>query len=340
MQFNFFKGFYILISGTAKCHWTESETREVGTGNDRRSETYTVSYDGKEVFINSKTYLFGFQGAEAIQIAAGSYKYNFAVDLPKLIPGSLSGEHGSIDYKIEAVLDIPWRFDKEVKKSFTVVRHDNLNDHADLKIPLKQEEVKTFCCFFCQSGPCIITTTIPFGGYAVGQGIPIRIEYANRSNTEIESTFVKLKRTYSYTSSTPHSKTKTDTTKLVEFTVGGARKGQTNIIDCIMNIPPTAVNSNSRYCRVFQVSYFLEIVGVVGGCHSNPKIILPIQIGSVGIGDFSPFNLNSTIYANAPGVYPINPISNVFPHQPMTSIAPSAPNLIDIGHNDLRKLLN
>lgn len=339
-----FLGFYIVISGVAKCHWTETRTRETGTGDNRRTETDTISYDGKEVYMNSRTYLFGYQGADSMQIAAGTYKYNFAVELPHLLPATLAGSYGSIEYKVEAILDIPWRFDKEVKVPFTVMRHDNLNDFPELRIPLKQDEVKTFCCLFCQSGPCVISVTLPHGGYAAGQMLPIRIEYANRSNTEIERTHVKLKRTFSYTSSTPETKTKSDTEKITEITIEGCRKGQTNIIDCVATIPGVMINSNARFCRVVQVSYYLEIEGVVGGCHSNPKLQFPITIGSVGIGDVNTFNAVPVAYPNAPGVYPIDPIANVFPNQPpqgvyphQTSFVPSAPNLMDVHINDRRK---
>jgi hypothetical protein len=290
--------------------------------------------------------LFGHPGASATQIAAGIYKYNFVVDLPQLLPSTLAGSHGSIEYKVEAVLDIPWRFDKEVKMPFTVMRHDNLNEYPELRYPLKQEEVKTFCCLFCQSGPCVITVTIPCGGYAAGQTIPMKIEYANRSNNEIEKTYVRLMRTFSYTSSSPETKTKTDTEKMTETRVEGARKGQTNIINCILGVPPTMINSNSKFCRVFQVSYYIEIEGSVGGCHSNPKFHFPITIGSVGVGQSSTFDTNPTGYPNAPGVYPINPIPDVFssqppqgsyPHQSSTAYGPSAPNLIDMRGSDLRE---
>lgn len=339
-------GFYIIINGLAKCHWTETRSHETGTGDNRRTETYTVSYDGKEIFISSKTYLFGYHGAEATQIAAGVYRYNFAVELPPLIPATLAGVHGSIEYKVEAILDIPWRFDKEVKVPFTVMRHDNLNDFPELRIPLRQEEIKTFCCLFCQSGPCAITVTIPYGGFAAGQAIPMRIEYANRSNIDIERTYVKLKRTFSFTSSTPETKTRTSIDKIFEIALEGARKSQTNIIDCRITIPPNLVNSNSRFCRVVQVSYNIEVESCVSECHSNPKLYLPVTIGSVGVGEIS--NYNAIQYPNAAGVYPINPIPNVFaqqsqvpagayPHQPAPSYGPSAPELINFGERDPRE---
>lgn len=341
----------MVISGVASCHWTESRTRETGTGDNRRTETYTVSYDGREVFLNSKTYLFGYHGAEATQIAAGIYKYSFSVNLPQLLPATLAGVHGKIEYRVEAVLDIPWRFDKETKVPFTLMRHDDLNEYPELRIPLRQEEIKTFCCLFCQSGPCAITVTVPYGGYAAGQALPLRIEYVNRSNISIERTYLKLKRNFNFTSSTPETKTRTDTTKIFEVYVEGAPKGQTNVIDCTVTIPHSIVNSNSRFCRVVQVSYFIELESVVSECHSNPKIKIPITIGTVGIGEVDNTFNAFPIYPNAPGVYPINPIANVFaqqsqmaagayPHQPAPSFNPSAPTLIDFVNTDLRKFIN
>lgn len=325
----------MLIGGSARCHWTERRTRTVGSGKDRRTESYTVSYHGEEIFLNSKTYLFGQHGATAIEISPGTYKYTFMVELPHLLPSTLAGSYGGIEYKVESVLDIPWRFDKEVQVPFTVIRHDNLVDYPELKIPLKQEEVKTFCCFFCASDPCIITASIPYGGYAAGQSIPVKIEYVNKSETDVQRTIVKLNRTFSFTSSTPETKTKSDTDRMVEIVVAGCKGGQSKNIECALEIPGIMVNSNGRFCRVVKVSYSLVVESVVNGCHSNPEIYFPIEIGTVGVEDF---NGSNQVPISVPdGEFTPLMQQALYPPQPVPVFAPTAPTFTTNGTNDLRK---
>lgn len=312
-------GFYIIIHGIAKCHWTEHRSRSVGTGKNRRTEHYTVSYDGNQTFLNSKTYLFGRSGADAIEMQPGTFSYNFACELPLLLPETLAASHGSIAYSVEAVLDIPWRFDKEIQTYFTVVRHDNLNDYPELRMAQRQEEIKTFCCLFCQSGPCMLTVTIPYGGYAAGQTIPIKIEYCNQSNVDVERTRIRLKRFTNFTSQTPETKTKSEKMDVVQIMVDGVKQGTNNNMECSLLLPSILVSSNGRFCRVVRTEYVLQVEGVVGDCHSNPKINIPIEIGRVAIADF----------VQQPTTY--------FPQQPI--VAPTAP-LVDINSIDLREFFH
>lgn len=185
---------FFIVYGFSYCHWTESESVTVGTGDDQRSETRTVTYDAKDVYINTKTYLFGASGASATEMASGIHRYDFACQLPDLLPASFEASLGHIRYKVEAVLDIPWKLDKKFIVQFTVVRHDNLNDFPDLKLACHSEEIKTFCCCCCKSQPLVMTVTLPYTGYAPGQIIHTTVEYKNRSGIVVERTKIKLQR--------------------------------------------------------------------------------------------------------------------------------------------------
>jgi Arrestin (or S-antigen), C-terminal domain/Arrestin (or S-antigen), N-terminal domain len=241
--------------------------------------------------------------------------FTFSCELPPLIPETVHGTTGSITYFAEAVLDIPWRFDKEIKTPFTVVRYDNLNSYPELLMPRRLEEVKTFCCLCWKNGPCIMKVSIPHGGYAPGGTIPIWIEYDNRSSTDVELTRCKLIRTLSYTSFTPDIKTKKHSDTIIQNIDGGVAKGKSANIETAITIPSFMNNSNSHYCRVVEVSYSLEVEGVVRGCHSNIEIRLPITLGAIGVGQAASMTMTQG-----------------YPQQPITM--PTAPVVVA---NDLRK---
>lgn len=183
-----------VIHGRAKCHWTETEQRTVGSGDNRRTESHTVHYEGKNVYLHTKSLLFGSHGCSPIELPSGLHKYNFQFPLPPLIPASFEGSYGNIRYRVEAELDVPWGFDKEHKLQFTVARKDDLNYQPELKIPSRNEDFKTFCCLCCKSEPLITTVTLPFGGFAPGQDIPVKVQFVNKSDVDVERTKICLRR--------------------------------------------------------------------------------------------------------------------------------------------------
>lgn len=187
-------GLYFIVHGEAHCSWDEHKQETVGQGDNRRTETRTIHYEGTEVYMNARTYLFGSQGGSSTQMQSGTYRYTFDCLLPPRIPASFEGSYGGIRYYIEACLDIPWRFGKECRVAFTVVRKDNLNDYPALAMPCKQEEFSQFCCLFCQSDPLLMTATIPFSGFTPGQTIPVMVSYDNKSNVRVDRTKINLKR--------------------------------------------------------------------------------------------------------------------------------------------------
>lgn len=326
-------GLCFVVYGAAKCHWTETHSTTSGSGRSRTTRTNTVHYKGKDVYLNTRTYLFGRDGGDSIEIASGTYKYDFAVQLPPQLPFSFEGAHGSIRYYVEACLDIPWDFDEEIKKPFTVVRIDDLNLNRELKVPVNCEDVKTFCCLFCESEPLVMNATIPCTGFIPGQNILIKVKYVNKSDQDIDHTRFSLKRIIHFNSTSPRSKTRTDSDKMAEVFGPGIRPGATISFDKILNVPQIAVNSNNLLCNVVQIYYQLTIEASVPGCHGNIEFNIPITIGTIPL-DLAPAatapppapSTQPTIIATAP------PTFDSFPNAP----SPKAPLLAP---EDIRKHL-
>ena len=158
-----------------------------------------VLYEGKEVYINTKTYLFGSDGGDSIEVQAGTHRYEFECQLPPFIPASFVAKRGQIRYHIETSLDVPWGFDKEFKFPFTVIRVEDLNLLSLLKLPSRGEEIRKFCCLFCESDILMMTVTIPFSGYVPGQRIPITVDYENKSDVDVNRTKISFIRSVIFT---------------------------------------------------------------------------------------------------------------------------------------------
>ncbi|KAL7027417.1 hypothetical protein ACKWTF_005431 [Chironomus riparius] len=197
-----------------------------------------------------------------------------------MLPYSLKAKHGKIEYRIESVLDVPWRFNKECSVPFIVARYDDMNLRNDLKFGQASEEMETFCCCFCSSGQLTLKASIPISGFAIGQNIPIDIEYSNQSDIDVIRTEIKLIKIVKFTSSTPQVKTKTIPETILETFTDGVAKRSAAKFTSNSKLPTVMHTSNEHCTRILQVSYKLEITAKVSGIRSNVSVPISITIGT------------------------------------------------------------
>lgn len=326
----FLIAFWINIYGIASCLWTKQADRYVGSGDNRRRETYTANYVGKEVYLSQKHFLFGNEYDNAVQIASGTHAYQFECFLPAQLPASLRLPYGTISYEVEAILDIPWSFDKEFKREFIVLRNDDFSNQPELMIPSKSEEIKKFCCWCCESDPLIVTVTLPKTGFLPGEVIPLTIDYVNKSDVEITETNIFLKQVVKYSwfvifqisfnkycnqflffSQTPEVEEKCEEEDILECHALGVGVKTTSKVDVKLDLPAHVLPTNKNYCKVIEISYVLKVSTVPDGCHMDIEFLIPITIGSTpnsenyifgNVPTTSAFNLNvsshPTVHSN------------------------------------------
>lgn len=271
----------MLVEGKAVAEWIEP------AGKSNRT------FRGEERYINYSTYLFGDKDGETLEIPAGSYAYKFACHLPPNIPYSVDGEFGSIKYKIDAKLDIPWTLcDLQEKINFTVARNEDLNIIPELKLAQEVEEVKNFCWSFCGSNPLIVKVRIPKSGYALGENVYMTIHYRNDSNHSVEHTMVTLMKKEKFISSDPVTKDKVKKTKVIDSCAEGVRRNSEEKIEHFFQIPQDALTTNRKYSQVYQISYEIKIVVSTSGCSASPVLKIPITIGNVGVREVPSININ------------------------------------------------
>lgn len=141
--------------------------------------------------------MVGSQHGDSIEIPSGSHRFEFSCPLPQQLPASFFGKHGSIIYTVEVTLSVPWGNGSGLpmtKEQFSVVRIDDLNDHPDLKIAVKNEEIKKFCCCCCTSKPLMMTVTLSRTGFFIGENIQVTVSYNNKSDVRLDFTRMVLTR--------------------------------------------------------------------------------------------------------------------------------------------------
>lgn len=264
-------GYYIKFFGEAQCHWT--------VRSEQKDAVRVVDYTGNHIYLNKKIYLFGHEGAEEIEIPAGTYKYNFTCELSNLLAESVTTTHGSIAYKVEAIIESQWQPENEARVPFKVLRNDSFNDFPEMFNAMQQENEQTFCCFCCDNGSCSMTVSIPREVYAAGHSIPIKIKYDNQGSVDITPTKIELKRMITYACSSPTVDAKYEIETVVEENTEGIIKKGIKNIECSLHIPMTTATSNKQYCTIIKIEYHLHVTGVADLCHSDLVVIFPITIG-------------------------------------------------------------
>lgn len=249
-----------------------------GTGNSRR----TVTYSGREDYLNQTTYLFGSQSSSTpIEMPPGVTTYSFACMLPLQLPSSFEGKYGNIRYSCKAVLDRPWKTDKEFRLSFSVIKTEDLNlVSPSLYVPIKNEIVRHFYCCCFKSKPFYMSASLPFTGFVPGQTIEITLNLNNQSNVDIEGTKVSLERNTQYISQTPRKKIRFEVLPVKDVFGAGVRACGSAEIRISLTVPPIPP-TNVKYCRVIVSSYHLKIMAKVTGAHKNPHLSIPITVGTI-----------------------------------------------------------
>lgn len=254
--------------------------------------------------MNSRTYLFGEYGGPTFEMLPGIHKYNFSCQLPYQLPYSLDMTHGKISYHVEAVLDIPWKIDKETKVDIMILRYDDLNYYPEPKNPMRLTEGKSFLTLFNNSKPLLMTVGIPCRGFASNQLVPVTISYENESSVDIIATKIKLIKMIVYNS--PQQSRKLEKKEvLLEARTEGVKAESSKTIQAGINIP-RVMNSNDKFCQVIIVTYYIEVEAEASGMHMNHKIKLPITIGTVPLTFDTQYEAAQMVQPSAPVTEPFN----------------------------------
>jgi len=236
-------------------------------------------YFTEESVLSYVEYIFGSEDGEVTQLDSGSYTYNFNCSLPAGLPSSFEGQHGSIRYHIEAVFVRPWKIiNPSAKVPFKVITSHDLNLKPLLKVPLQAEEVKTFCCWICTSGPLIITAKIQFTGYVGGQNIDISVAVQNTTNVNVNRIVLRLVRATVYHVDSEELRKMAVCKVVSEEKISGVSRGTSKILEGQLVVP----NLTSQVKTDFiDASFEIHVTAEVSGVHVDPVLILPIEIGTV-----------------------------------------------------------
>lgn len=99
--------------------------------------------------------------------------YEFSFNLKSEIPSSFSGGCGKIKYKIEFVVDIPWKFDKKQTILLNIIQTVNLNYSLGTLQPFENQLTRNIG--YIGTGPISLHVYVAKCGYIHGDKIPVQV---------------------------------------------------------------------------------------------------------------------------------------------------------------------
>lgn len=259
----------LTLSGEAVANWTES------SGSNKTQTTFS----GHESLLDASFYIFGGKNSDCDIITSGKHIVKFEYRLPSTLPYSAEGKHGHVKYSLKANLDIPWAFDLQDEKSFTIIREDKVENLIECNLPIEMEEVKTFCCWCCKSGPVTLTVRLTKSGFSTSEKILVNVQINNQSSKRVENSTLELKRIHKYFCHDPIKKLKEHKETLVDIIAKGAEIGENVNFDVEIELPESLTVSNQSICKVYQICYELKVNANTEGLSVSPEVIVPLFIG-------------------------------------------------------------
>ena len=217
---------------------------------------------------------------EIIQI--GNHEYPFSIKLSDNLPSTFQHENGKIQYSVKALIDIPWAFDKEVKKYFVIMSQVDLNEFPGLNELKTIAEDKYLGFGLFKSKPIKVTFTLEKTGFVPGENMVFTASIQNETSRDILDIKVIFVQNCKFTikdESVTYSRKmcKTDFCKQV-----GAKSSERWTSSSLI-IPQVCPTSNGT-CSLIDVSYELMLKFETTGISKSRKLSIPIVIGTI------PFN--------------------------------------------------
>lgn len=212
-------------------------------------------------------------------INVGNHEYPFSIKLSDNLPSSFQHENGKIQYSIKAHIDIPWAFDKEVKKHFVIMAIVDLNENPGLNELKTVAEDKYLGFGLFKSKPIKVTFTLEKTGFISGESVVYTANIQNETNKEIAYIKVILVQNCKFTvkdESVTHSR------KICQVEYGkriGSKSAERWTFSNFV-IPQVCPTSNGE-CALIDVSYELMLKFDTTGLSKSKKVSIPIVIGTI-----------------------------------------------------------
>lgn len=210
----------------------------------------------------------------------GITSYEFQFNLKAELPSSFTGGCGKIKYKIEFIVDKPWKFDEKQTIVLNIIQTVNLNYIPGSLQPFENQLTRTIG--YIGSGPISLHVFIPKSGFVLDEMIPIQVIVSNNSRIHVDKVKFSLNKITDYHSKTPGLAIKREVHRLLKKEAGGVNKKTEQRYEHIVYVPSTTPSQDSKTSFLIHIKYQLKVEAKLNGLYKNLVVTIPITIGNVG----------------------------------------------------------
>lgn len=321
------RGLRIEVFGESVVGWSVSIENPAEKG-----KMHDVMITSREENLSVRYYVLGNETGRPIELPVAQLAYPFSVQLPMDLPSSLEHKLGHIRYTIKATFERPWKFDYEIKTSFTIVSNYDLNQKPMAVLPLEDEIEKSFCYFcLCPWGKLRAVISVPSSGFVAGQVIPVTVHCENESTVSVSKIKVYLKKKLKFYAMRPTRGTKEE--EIIVVKAKCERPFTASFEDHVtvqLKVPPLP-SSGLEFCSIMDLDYSLKVVICFSGMHLGVERNFPILIGTVPLYRSPNEHIPNSVVAppptapllqQAPSSMPFNSMPQP---APVPSVAPMNP---------------
>lgn len=188
------KGLILEFIGRASVHWTEDNSTSQGRGRGQlNNKNVSRSFENCDEFHEGQKFLLG-DGQSEVTIPSGESSYPFCIQLPvSNLWTSYKGIYGKIQYHLIAYIKRSfWKVNCKTNHEITVYSIVDLNNDPIAMQPGDWKTDKTFCCFWCTSGPLKLDVRTEKKGFCPGEIISLVVYVNNTSNKMIKNLSFEL----------------------------------------------------------------------------------------------------------------------------------------------------
>lgn len=297
-------GIYFRIVGYGKCSWTDILRRDPINDGVKSERTPIQQHSGNEKYLNSTVHVIGakngafrpsqihfqqqqkskclknrlWSAGPSFCLSEGTSTYDFSFQLKRKLPSSFAGTYGKIKYKMEFVIDKPWKFDEKQQIVLTIIQLVDVHSTGAL-LPIVEGTSRVFG--YIGSGPIALQVLIPKNFYVPSETLPIQVIVTNNSRINVDKMKFALHKIVTYHSSMPNRVRKLEVQKILKKEAGGVAKKTEQRYQHEIEIPAATPSQNDEVSVLIHIQYELIVEAKVGGLYKNLVLSLPLTIGNV-----------------------------------------------------------
>lgn len=223
-------------------------------------------------------FLNTFLPGPSFDLPDGTTTFPFTYQLKRLLPSTFRGSYGKIKYKIEFIVDKPWKFDEQYEVPLNIYKSFDLNLYPMYMSVPQQKQIARNIGYF-GSGPITLQIFIPRSAYTPGEKLPLQVTVTNNSSTHVDKVKFSVRKIINYFSITPITMQKQEIIKILKKEAGGVDKKSEQKYEHMLLIPDLPA-TDEQASKIIHITYEIKVEVKLSGLYKNIIETIPLIIGS------------------------------------------------------------